>query len=114
MDWYAQELARMSASAEIIPFIPTVFVVPEMLETDEFRLRMLTVNNVVKDYAAVMSSVDHCKSIGPGGTRPEGLTLEQNSVDLGWHQKEFKRRRSFACTVVLCRGRRLDREGVAV
>jgi hypothetical protein len=30
----------------------------------------------------------------------EGLTLEQNLIDLGWHQKEFQRRRSFAYTVV--------------
>ncbi|MBT8063676.1 MAG: GNAT family N-acetyltransferase, partial [Gammaproteobacteria bacterium] len=35
---------------------------------------------------------------GPGW--PEGLTLEQNLIDLGWHQKEFQRRRSFAYTVV--------------
>lgn len=90
----------MSESAAVIPFIPTEFVVPENLETDEFRLRMLTVNDVVKDYDAVMSSVDHCKTVWPGGTWPEGLTLEQNLVDLGWHQKEFQTRRSFAYTVV--------------
>ena len=29
-----------------------------------------------------------------------GLTLEQNLIDLGWHQKEFQTRRSFAYTVV--------------
>ena len=61
---------------------------------------MLTVNDVVKDYDAVMSSVDHCKTVWPGGTWPEGLTLEQNLIDLGWHQKEFQTRRSFAYTVV--------------
>ena len=32
--------------------------------------------------------------------RSEGLTFEQNLIDLGWHQKEFQRRRSFAYTVV--------------
>ena len=90
----------MNASAQIIPFIPTDFVVPEKLETKEFRLRMLTVNDVVKDYDAVMSSVDHCKTIWPGGKWPDGLTLEQNLIDLGWHQKEFQTRRSFAYTVV--------------
>jgi len=31
---------------------------------------------------------------------PEGLTFEQDLIDLGWHQKEFQRRRSFAYTVV--------------
>lgn len=90
----------MNASAQVIPFIPNDFAVPEILETGEFRLRMLTVNDVVKDYDAVMSSVDHCKTIWPGGKWPDGLTIEQNLIDLGWHQKEFQTRQSFAYTVV--------------
>jgi hypothetical protein len=83
-----------------MPFVPADFDVPEKLETAEFRLRMLTVNDVIKDYDAVMSSADHCKTIWPGLGWPEGLTLEQNLIDLGWHQKEFQTRRSFAYTVV--------------
>jgi len=90
----------MDASAIPIPFIPSDFTVPEKLETEEFRLRMLTVNDVVKDFDAVMSSFDHCRTIWPNGKWPEGLTLEQNLIDLGWHQKEFQTRRSFAYTVV--------------
>ena len=31
-----------------IPFIPTDFTVPEKLENNEFRLRMLTVNDVIR------------------------------------------------------------------
>lgn len=38
------------------PFVDSDFVIPQQLETDEFRLRMLTVSDVVKDYDAVMSS----------------------------------------------------------
>jgi len=90
----------MNASSAPVPFVPVNFSVPDALETDEFRLRMLTVNDVVKDYDAVMSSVDHCKTIWPGLGWPEGLTLEQNLIDLGWHQREFQTRRSFAYTVV--------------
>jgi hypothetical protein len=82
------------------PFVPPEFDVPAGLETKEFRLRMLTVNDVVKDYDAVMTSVEHLKTVWPGGAWPEGLTLEQNLIDLGWHQKEFQTRRSFAYTVV--------------
>jgi hypothetical protein len=82
------------------PFVPTEFAVPDTLETAEFRLRMLTVNDVVKDYDAVMTSVEHLKTIWPSGTWPVGLTLEQNLIDLGWHQKEFQTRSSFAYTVV--------------
>jgi hypothetical protein len=81
-------------------FVPSDFTVPERLETKDFRLRMLTVNDVVKDYDAVMTSVDHLKTIWPGSGWPEGLTFEQDLIDLGWHQKEFQTRRSFAYTVV--------------
>ena len=63
---------------------------------------MLTVNDVVKDYDAVMTSVDHLRGVfGPHSTWPRpDLTLEQDLIDLGWHQKEFQRRRSFSYTVV--------------
>jgi hypothetical protein len=81
-------------------FVPAEFKVPAELETKEFRLRMLTVNDVVKDYDAVMTSVQHLKTIWPGGSWPVGLTFEQDLIDLGWHQKEFQTRRSFAYTVV--------------
>ena len=83
----------------VSPFVPTSFQVPLRLETDEFRLRMLTVGDLVKDYDAVMTSTEHCQTIW-GGKWPQGLTLEQNLIDLGWHQKEFQTRRSFAYTVV--------------
>lgn len=83
----------------IKPFVPQDFVVPSGLRTADFCLRMLTVHDVVKDYDAVMSSVEHCQTIW-GGKWPVGLTLEQNLIDLGWHQKEFQTRRSFAYTVV--------------
>ena len=90
--------AALAQSAN--PFVPTEFEVPAKLETKEFRLRMLTVNDVVKDYDAVMTSVAHLKTVWPGSTWPEGLTFEQDLIDLGWHQKEFQMRRSFAYTVV--------------
>ncbi len=81
-------------------FVEKDFKVPETLDTQEYRLRMLTVNDVVKDYDAVMSSVDQLKKVWPESGWPDGLTLEQNLVDLGWHQREFQSRRSFAYTVV--------------
>ncbi len=82
------------------PFVPRDFQVPATLETAEFRLRMLTIHDVVRDFDAVITSVAHLKTIWPGGKWPEGLTLEQNLIDLGWHQKEFQMRRSFAYTIV--------------
>ena len=82
------------------PFVPADFAVPEGLEADDFRLRMLTVHDLLRDYEAVTSSSEHLRALDPGSSWPEGLTLEQNLIDLGWHQKEFQRRSSFAYTVV--------------
>jgi hypothetical protein len=96
----AMLLSAIAMAQSTTPFVPADFEIPGTLETREFRLRMLTVNDVVKDYDAVMTSVEHLKTIWPGGGWPEGLTLEQDLIDLGWHQKEFQRRRSFAYTVV--------------
>jgi hypothetical protein len=81
------------------PFVPPEFEVPATLETERFRFRMLTVNDVVKDFEAVTTTEQHLHDLFGSGW-PEGLTLEQNLIDLGWHQKEFQRRSSFAYTVV--------------
>jgi len=82
-----------------LTLVPGDFEVPETLETSRFRLRPLTVNDLVRDFDAVMSSKSHLQQVWRTKW-PEGLTLEQNLIDLGWHQKEFQRRTSFAYTVV--------------
>jgi len=83
------------------PLVPREFEIPVGMETGRYRLRMLTVHDVVKDYDAVMSSVDHLRGVlDPDSNWPEGLSLEQELIDLGWHQKEFQRRSSFAFTVM--------------
>ncbi|MEL6853991.1 MAG: GNAT family N-acetyltransferase [Cyanobacteria bacterium J06607_13] len=84
------------------PLVPADFPVPAELETDKFRLRMLSINDVVKDYDAVMTSREHLQGVfGPQSNWPSAdLSLEQDLIDLGWHQKEFQRRTSFAYTVM--------------
>lgn len=92
-------LLSAGCAEPIHPLVPKDFDVPVLFDRERFRLRMLSVNDLVKDFDAVVSSRDHLNDLfGPGW--PEGLTLEQNLVDLGWHQKEFERRTSFAYTVV--------------
>ncbi len=77
------------------------FDVPAGLDTPQYRLRMLTVHDVIKDYDAVMSSVEHLKGVlDPDSNWPEGLSIEQDLIDLGWHQKEFQKRSSFAYTMM--------------
>ncbi len=77
--------------------VPPDFVVPLRLETGDFVLRPLLITDVVKDYDAVMTSVARLRTIFSRQTRwPEGLSFEDDLIDLGWHHKEFKVRRSFA------------------
>ncbi|MBS37431.1 MAG: GNAT family N-acetyltransferase [Thiotrichales bacterium] len=78
------------------------FEVPEQLETPSYRLRKLTLEDAVKDYDAVMTSVDRLQTVfgvDSGWPSPD-MSLHYDMVDLGWHQKEFELRRSFAYTVV--------------
>jgi hypothetical protein len=82
-------------------FVPKDFEVPAGFETPDFRVRMLAISDVVKDYDAVMTSVQRLQKVfSPSGRWPKGLTFEQDLVDLGWHHKEFQMRRSFAYTVM--------------
>jgi hypothetical protein len=83
------------------PIVPDGFPVPKRLETAEFRLRPLTVHDLVKDYDAVMESVGHLRGLmEPGSDWPLGLTIEEDLIDLGWHQREHTLRHSFAFTVM--------------
>ena len=84
------------------PLVQPDFVVPDTFETPRFVLSMLTIHDVVRDYDAVMSSATHLKATYGevyGRTWPDGLTLEDDLIDLGWHQREFTIRRSFAYKV---------------
>lgn len=81
------------------PFVPASFVIPQTLETEHFRLRMLSVGDVQKDYEAVMETQAHFQSLGYDWPR-DGFTLTENLADLEAHQREFLNREAFAYTVV--------------
>jgi len=86
-------------------FVPDDFIVPEKLETEKFRLRMLTVEDVEKDYDAVMSSREHLRSLASQedeeDTWPEeNMTIEEDLADLARHQDEFLKREAFVYTVM--------------
>jgi hypothetical protein len=85
-----------------VSFLPAGFSVPETLTTATFIARPLTVDDVVRDYDAVMTSRDRLiGTFGPESNWPAAdLSLKQNLIDLGWHQKEFQKGRSFAYTLV--------------
>ena len=76
--------------------VPDDFDVPAAPEHERFRLRMLSIDDVVQDFDAICDRVDH-----EGRPQPPFVpTVAENHVDLGWHQKEIKLRPSFAYTVV--------------
>ena len=81
-------------------FVPAEFVVPSELVTANFTLRMLSVGDVEKDFEAVTLSAARVSKVWPDSGWPAGLTLRQNLIDLGWHEKEFQNRTSFAYTMV--------------
>lgn len=81
------------------PFVPADFEVPAVLETADFRLRMLSVDDVEMDYEAVMETQQRLRSLGSSWPR-DGFTLEENLADLRRHQQEFEDRVAFAYTVV--------------
>jgi RimJ/RimL family protein N-acetyltransferase len=81
-------------------FVPDSFQVPVALEMDRFRLRMLSVDDVEKDYEAVMESRELLHAQFGGPWPRDGFTLQENLADLERHQREFERREAFAYTVV--------------
>ena len=90
-------------------FLPGDFAPPAGLEHERFRLRPITVHDAVKDYDAVMTSRDHLWALfgEAWGWPPDTLTLEQDLIDLAWHQKEADLRRSFNFAVMSLDGSRL-------
>lgn len=81
--------------------VPDDFIVPLILETASFRLRMLSVQDVEKDFDAVITSAERLRQLFPHWDRwpREGFTLAENLADLQRHQAEFERREGFTYTV---------------
>lgn len=83
------------------PLVPDTFTVPARYEGPGWHLRMLSVDDVEKDYEAVMASAARLKGLlDPESPWPEGLTAREDLVDLAWHEREFTLRHSFAYTMM--------------
>ena len=67
---------------------------PRAFALADFRLTPLSPDFTEEDYEAVMSSSADLK--GFSGSWPEGLTLEDNRIDLAWHEREFTSNRSYS------------------
>jgi hypothetical protein len=86
--------------ADTPPFYPTAAPVPDQLETDEFRLRMLSTRDVELDYAAVMASQAQLLVRSAGRWPRAGFTLAENLADLDRHERDHLARTSFTYTVM--------------
>jgi hypothetical protein len=85
-----------------VSWLPKGWQPPAGLEHPLFRLRPITIHDVVKDYDAVMTSREHLWSLfGEVWGWPKAtMTLEEDVVDLAWHQKEAQLKRSFNFAVM--------------
>ena len=90
-------------------FIPEGFKAPPVLEAGAFRLRPVTINDVIKDYDAVMTSCERLWDLfGEVWSWPNpNLTLRRDLLDLARHEKEFRGRSSFGYAVMSPDERRL-------
>lgn len=95
-------LSSTTLYSQNTPFVPHNFKVPDTLENQHFRMRMLSVNDFAKDFDAVMTSLNHLQEmfLSHWGWPTKELTLEEDSEDLVKHQKEFLERSAFAYTVM--------------
>lgn len=73
--------------------------IPAVHRLGDCTLRALSVNDLERDFSAVMESAAGIKAANPGSSWPDGLTKERNLIDLAWHQREFEARRSFAWVI---------------
>lgn len=89
--------------------IPKEVAVPQRIETDAFEIRPLTIDDVERDYEAVMSSRERLQgTFGPDDEWPTAeLSLEQDRIDVAWHHKEFQRRDAFTYAAVADDGAQL-------
>jgi hypothetical protein len=81
--------------------VPDDFEIPERLDGPGYHLRMLSVGDLEKDFAAVVESRERLIGLfGPQSAWPDGITKDEDLIDLAWHQREFTIRHSFAYTVM--------------
>jgi hypothetical protein len=83
-------------------FVPSGFVVPVSLVTEDFRLEPLGPQHNESDYAAWSSSVEHIRATPgwEGSSWPDDRGLADNLGDLQGHADDFENRRGFTYTVL--------------
>ena len=87
------------------PLLPEGREPPETWAGPGFHARPLRLADAEADFEAVMAAGDRLiGGMDPESRWPEGLTLHENRVDLGWHEREFTLGHSFAWTILAPEG----------
>ncbi|WP_209425857.1 hypothetical protein [Pararhodobacter sp. SW119] len=82
------------------PLLPHGTRPPDSFAGPGFIARPLRLTDAEDDFAAVVASTDRLRgAMDPHDPWPDGLTLRENRVDLGWHEREHTAGHSFAWTV---------------
>jgi len=83
------------------PLLPDGLRPPEAWGGPGWLARPLRLADAEADFAAVMASADRLRGwMDPDDSWPDGMTLHENRVDLGWHEREFTAGHSYAWTVI--------------
>lgn len=72
--------------------------VPTSMMLGDYQLDVLTAADVEIDFEAVTRSQSVLQGLF-GPTWPDGLTYEENLIDLYWHHREFTAKRSYAWVI---------------
>ncbi len=83
-------------------FVPSGFVVPRGLATEQFKLEPLGPQHNDSDYEAWSSSIEHIRTT-PGwetSSWPDDRSLMDNLRDLEAHADDFEKRTGFTYTVL--------------
>ncbi len=83
------------------PLLPNGPQPPETFAGPGFVARPLRLSDAEADFEAVMAARGRLVGwMDPASDWPIGLTLHENRVDLGWHEREFTQGHSFAWTIL--------------
>ena len=81
------------------PFVPQKFKIPEVVTTEKYRIRLLEMNDLAKDYNAYMTSIDHVQGVfDPNDVRwpTKDVSIRLALADLGFCEWEHYKRTSFS------------------
>ncbi len=83
----------------IIPINTTTIKIPKRIKSTSFVAEVLSAKHAEEDLMHVLENEKLIKCTrGNAGSwpNPKTLTLEENRIDLSWHQREFENGSSFA------------------